>query len=75
MPDKFALFEERMRAEKLPEVAIGTFRHYYTQLVNGATGLIPEKEIRPVDSLPDADSFGADLARAGTAALPKAVLI
>ena len=75
MSGKFPLFEERMRAEKLPQVVIDTFRHYYDQLVKGETGLIPEKEILAVESLPDAESFGADLKETGRQALPGTVIV
>jgi UTP--glucose-1-phosphate uridylyltransferase len=50
---------EKMRREGLPDAAIDTFRHYYEQLAEGATGMLPESEIEPVgdlqrlDSLPD----------------------
>ena len=53
---------EKMRREGLPDAAIDTFRHYYEQLAEGATGMLPESEIEPVgelqdlDSLPDADA-------------------
>ena len=46
--------EEKMRAAGVPDVAIATFRHYYRQLEAGATGMLPESEIEPVESLPDA---------------------
>jgi UTP--glucose-1-phosphate uridylyltransferase len=53
---------EKMRREGIPDAAIETFRHYYEQLAEGATGMIPEDEIEPVtdvqqlDDLPDADA-------------------
>lgn len=71
----FAPFATKMRAEKLPEIVIDTFEHYYNQLVAGHTGLIPEAEIEPVESLPDADDFGEDLAEIGRAALPHTILL
>src|SRR5436305_152652 len=46
-----------MRAEGLPVVAIATFAHYYRQLEEGASGLVPEGEIEPVDSVPDAQAL------------------
>ena len=52
---------EKMRREGLPEAAIDTFRHYYEQLAEGETGMLPESEIEPVedvqqlDDLPDGD--------------------
>lgn len=47
----------KMVAEGLPAVAVETFAHYYRQLEAGETGLIPESEIEPVESLPDADDL------------------
>lgn len=71
----FAPFARRMRDEGLPDVVIRTFEYYYTQLVEGQTGMISESEIEPVESLPDAETFSTELAEAGQAALPKTVLI
>jgi UTP--glucose-1-phosphate uridylyltransferase len=73
--DRFAPFAARMRAEGLPELAIDTFAHYYGELVSGATGLVPEASIAPIPALPDAETFGADLAERGRKALPKTVLM
>ena len=67
-----AACEEKMRAEGLPEVAIETFAHYYRQLEAGATGLIPETEIEPVASLPDAEELADE---AGTDLLDQAVVV
>ncbi|MCX6031194.1 MAG: UTP--glucose-1-phosphate uridylyltransferase [Chloroflexi bacterium] len=75
MKPNFAPFAAKMRAENLPEIVIRTFEHYYVQLAEGRTGLIPEAEIRPVASLPDAETFGPELAAAGQAALFKTVLL
>jgi UTP--glucose-1-phosphate uridylyltransferase len=53
---------EKMRREGLPDAAIDTFRHYYQQLAEGATGMLPESEIEPardiqeLDGLPDEDA-------------------
>jgi UTP--glucose-1-phosphate uridylyltransferase len=50
-----------MRAEGVGDAAIATFAHYYEQLREGASGMLPESEIEPVDDvtalddLPDAD--------------------
>jgi UTP--glucose-1-phosphate uridylyltransferase len=49
--------EEKMRAAGVPDVAIATFRHYYEQLAEGASGLVPESEIEPVDVVPDFDAL------------------
>ena len=52
----------KMRREGVPDAAIATFEHYYRQLAEGETGMLPESEIEPVegpqplDELPDADA-------------------
>ena len=71
----FAPFAEKMRAENLPEIVISTFEKYYDRLVQGHNGKIPESDILPVDTLPDADTFGDDLAQVGESALPKTILL
>jgi len=71
----FTPFAERMQDEDLPDVFIRTFRYYYEQLVEGRTGLIPEAEIEPIDSLPDAETFPASLAEIGNTALGQTVII
>lgn len=48
------LFTSKMRAENLPEIFIKNFTRYYRKLQQGSTGLIAEKDILPVHSLPDA---------------------
>lgn len=40
---------DKMRAAQVDEVAIRTFAHYYGELERGATGMIPEESIEPVD--------------------------
>eukprot|EP00981_Chlorochromonas_danica_P008879 scaffold2324_cov163-Ochromonas_danica.AAC.19 len=45
-----------MRAEGLSEAAIAAFRHSFTELLSGSSGMIPESEITPVASLPDLDN-------------------
>jgi UTP--glucose-1-phosphate uridylyltransferase len=53
---------EKMVREGLPDAAIETFKHYYKQLAEGETGMIPESEIEPVedvqrlDDLPEEDA-------------------
>ena len=41
------LFEAKMAAEQLGGMVIETFKHYYREVVEGATGLIPGDTIRP----------------------------
>lgn len=73
--DKFASIAEKMLQAELPQVAIDTFQYYYRQLQEGSTGLIPEREIAAIESLPDADDFGEDLAEWGREAMDKVVNI
>jgi UTP--glucose-1-phosphate uridylyltransferase len=48
---------EKMRREGLPDAAIDTFRHYYEQLAEGETGMIPESEIEPVEDIQQLDDL------------------
>ena len=73
--EKFAPFAKRMQIEGLPDIVIRTFEHYYKQLAEGQTGLIPETDIRPVESLPDVKTFPEDLKEVGHAALTKTVFL
>lgn len=73
--EKFAPFAQRMQAEGLPDIVIKLFNYYYTQLVEGQTGLIPENRLVPVDSLPNAETFSSALVEHGRAALSKTVLL
>ena len=71
----FAPFADKMRAEGLPSIVIETFNHYYKKLLEGETGFIKESDIYPVETLPDMESFNADVADTGRAAISKTVLI
>ncbi|HEX9118034.1 MAG TPA: UTP--glucose-1-phosphate uridylyltransferase, partial [Anaerolineae bacterium] len=71
----FAAFAARMHAEGLPDVVVRTFAYYYDQLRLGSTGLVPESELAPVEDLPDAETFGGDLAAIGRDALRQTVLL
>src|SRR3954447_17630922 len=46
-----------MRAEGLADAAVDTFAHYYARLEAGESGALPESEIEPAESLPDADEL------------------
>lgn len=72
---QFAPFAGRMAQENLPAIAIETFAWYYRQFLNGQTGLIAERDIEPVQSLPNAADFSEDLRQAGQTALSRLVLI
>lgn len=71
----FPLFAQRMEAAGLPTVFIETFSYYYQQLVDGHTGLIPEKEIMPVSSLPDAEALDEGLVSVGEKAMAQTAVI
>lgn len=71
----FAPFETLMRREGLPEIAIRTFAHYYAQLAEGHTGLLPEADLLPAADIPDADKLDAALAADGHAALRQTVML
>ena len=51
--------EEKMRREGVPEVFVDTFRHYYRQLEQGVSGLLPDSELEPVGELPSAAELPA----------------
>jgi UTP--glucose-1-phosphate uridylyltransferase len=51
---------EKMREEGVADAAIRAFEHYYRQLEEGETGLIPEDSIKPVTDVPDLDDLDDD---------------
>ncbi len=74
--DHLDLFEEKMAAAGLAPMVIDTFGAYYRQVVEGATGIIPDDTIRPPreDEVVTAESLAA-YADTGRAALEHAVRI
>ncbi|MEN3281280.1 MAG: UTP--glucose-phosphate uridylyltransferase [Solirubrobacteraceae bacterium] len=48
---------EKMREAEVGQAAIDTFAHYYEQLREGASGMLPESEIEPVEDLPTLDEL------------------
>lgn len=72
---RFAPFKALMQAEDLPEAAVRTFAYYYRQLLEGATGLIPEANIEPARDIPHTASFGDRYRQTGQDALAHTVLI
>ena len=69
-------FISKMEREKFPPLVIDTFTYYYKKIVSGATGLISDKDIRPVasDELEDATRI-KEYAESGRKALRHAVII
>ena len=70
----FALFEERMRAEGLPQIVIDNFHYYYDVLASGSLGMIAEQLIEPVAAVPDI-AHVAQHKSAGRAALRRTVVL
>ena len=48
---------DKMQREGLADAAVETFRFYYEQLVAGETGMLPEADIEPLESLPEYDDL------------------
>jgi UTP--glucose-1-phosphate uridylyltransferase len=65
---------EKMRAGDVQPTAIEVFAHYYRQLEQGATGLIAESDIRPLDPPPTLSDLDID-DEAARAALDSTVVI
>jgi UTP--glucose-1-phosphate uridylyltransferase len=61
---------EKMEKEGIPRAAIDTFRHYYEQLAEGETGMLPESEIEPLEDVQQLDDLPA-----GDPPLDQAVVI
>lgn len=70
----FTPFEAKMRQDGQHALAIAAFADAYAQLAAGATGLIPESDLTPVDALPAVADLGAYRAR-GEAELDRLVVI
>ena len=68
------LITQRMRGIGATPPAIDSFLRQYRQLVAGQSGFIESASIEPVTELPDADKLAA-YADAGTAALPKTLIV
>jgi UTP--glucose-1-phosphate uridylyltransferase len=64
--------EEKMRAAGVPDAAVKTFRHYYTQLVEGESGLLGDDDLRGLEHVPSYDALSQQEDRE---ALNRAVVI
>lgn len=64
-----------MKAEDLPDLAIEAFLYYYRRLIEGETGLIEERSIRPVDTLPDLETLDSQYREIGQSVLDQAVML
>ena len=74
MSADFAPFERRMREAGLPELAIRSFHAAYEKLASGSQGLLEEREIEPVEELPELGELEACRA-AGAEALGQTVVV
>jgi UTP--glucose-1-phosphate uridylyltransferase len=52
--------EEKMAAADVPDAFVATFRHYYRQLEQGESGLLPDSGLEPVSDLASAEDLPAD---------------
>jgi UTP--glucose-1-phosphate uridylyltransferase len=69
-------FISKMEQENFPPLVIDTFTYYYKKVISGETGLVSDREIRPVspDEIEDATRI-EEYADSGRKALSHAVLI
>jgi UTP--glucose-1-phosphate uridylyltransferase len=56
-PDGLQASVDKMREAGVGQAAIDTFAHYYEQLREGASGMLPESEIERVSDLPTLDDL------------------
>lgn len=74
--ENFQPFYEKMASENISDIAIQNFQHYYQKLCKGETGLVFEKDIKPVDALPDMESLSfPELEETGNQHIRQAVII
>lgn len=71
----FLKFKHKMETEHLPDIVIKNFEYYYNQLIEGKSGLIPDNSIKPVEKLPDVETFPDRLRDRGNKALKKTILL
>ena len=69
-------FISKMESAKLHPLVINTFTYYYKKVVSGATGLISNRDIKPVapDEIEDASRI-KEYDESGRKALSRAVII
>lgn len=72
---RFAEFAAKMESAQLPELVIRIFRHYYDQLLAGATGLVPGNVAGPVQSIQEYDDLHSHYANIGRQVLDKALVL
>jgi UTP--glucose-1-phosphate uridylyltransferase len=72
--ERFKPFAQQMQQADLAPIVIDNFRYYYTQLVEGNSGLIGEDVIQPVSDLPDAEHL-QNYEQAGREALARTIIL
>ncbi len=71
----FTPFEDKMRSNGIPEVAIKTFRHNFETLLSNDTGLIPESSNTPASDVSSWQKIIAEHPEAGTDIIRQTVCI
>ena len=73
-PNAFAEFETKMRLARVSDAAIRAFQHSYESLAAGQTGLLSERDLQPVTTLPRFADLADQPARDGSL-LSQAIVI
>lgn len=68
------MFVDRMREAGVSASAIASFRLHYQRLCGGEQGFLPERDILPIGSLPDSETF-EDSLEDGRSAMASAAVI
>lgn len=75
MENHVSKFIDKMVNENLPEIVTETFEYYYYKLLKGETGLLPEKEILPVEHLNEYEKLDEKYLQVGQSLTDKSVII
>ncbi len=71
----FNPFAERMKKEGIPDLVIRTFAHYFKKLLAGETGFIPERDIEPLETIPDFKKISTQYKDTGQKLMSQTVMI
>lgn len=74
-PDALTAAEAKLRAAGAGEVAVRTFLAQLERVLRGESGELPEAEIEPVDTLPDAEALDEPTPDRAAALLDRTVVI
>ncbi len=64
-----------MEKENLPKIVLDTFEYYYSMLIKGETGLLPESSINAVESLPHYSELDEKYHSFGKEVLHKSIML